>query len=238
MNTKPLIIVLIGVVLALVLMIYGCVEQRDVSVEQRNVSSDFPAFPWPPPQASASVVIPMELVKESQGEITRLGDVNEKLRRALEASGYVERSYFAVPEGFALVTRLEQINPDGTPKEPGRWSTEVEPLRRFSLKEYLEALFFANPGLYRIVVFVVTPHPFSQSETAVDRDEAMDWLREGLNALPSSVATQEYTDEFTTTALVYEFEQPESREPMLSLPSRLTGKAHLDKAGLTSMLER
>ena len=215
-------------------------EERETAVEAAPTPAldddlKFPEFPWPPPEASASVEI-TELVKESRGKITKLGDVDNKLRRAFEASGYVEKSYFAVPDGFALVTRLEQINPDGTPKDPGRWSLEREPLRNFSLREYLRALFFADPGLFRVVVFIVTPHPFSQSDKVIERDEAIDWLRVGLNRLPSSVASQEYTDEFRATALIYQFENPETREPRLS-PSHLTGRDHLVGSGFLLMLE-
>ena len=43
-----------------------------------------------------------------------LGQVDRKLRKALDDCGYVETSYFWVPGGFAAATRLEQINPDGT----------------------------------------------------------------------------------------------------------------------------
>lgn len=195
-----------------------------------------PAFPWPPPRSSAFEVIPAGLVT-NQGEITLLRDVNKKLIQALAASGYVERSYYAVPDGFALVTRLEQINPDGTPKEHGRWSIEVESLHSFSLTEYLEALFFADPGLFRVIVFVVTPHPFSQSEANIDRDEALTWLTEGLNTLPSSVATQEYTDRFSTTALIYVFEQLGSEDASLKTPGELTGRIHLDRSGFLIALQ-
>lgn len=45
----------------------------------------------------------------------QLGHVAESLAGALEKVGYSERSYFSVPGGFALATKLEQIYPDGRP---------------------------------------------------------------------------------------------------------------------------
>lgn len=39
-----------------------------------------------------------------------LGEVECKLRTALDAKGYAQRSYFSAPNGFALVTQLEQYN--------------------------------------------------------------------------------------------------------------------------------
>ncbi len=198
----------------------------------------YPRFPWPPPQASASVIITEKLLSKLQNEAV-IRDVDNILSAALEASGYVEKSYFPVQDGFALVTRLEQINPDGSPKEPpDRWTTEVRTMREFTLKEYLRALFTANPGHYRIIVFIVTSPPFSQSDVTVDQKEAIDWLRRGLNKLPLSIARKPYTNQYTTTALIYEFEKPESRESTLKLPSSLTGRIHMQKSGFFQALEQ
>lgn len=231
MKTKTKL-VMAGIAVMMVFMLYGCFRKS----ETPNTMMSLPSFPWPPPQASAFMDI-TELVHESQKEITLLGDLDRQFRRALDASGYVEKSYFSVPGGFALVTRLEQINPDGTPKNPGRWSLEQEILEYFSMKRYLRALFFADPGLFRVVVFIVTPQPFSQSEQVVKRDDAMGWLSGGLSALPTLVKNQEFTDEFKITALIYQFEKPESDEPRLSQSENLTGRDHLAGSGLLINLE-
>jgi prepilin-type N-terminal cleavage/methylation domain-containing protein len=199
-----------------------------------------PEFPWPPPQASSTIVIPSQFLAYSTGEIVRLRDIDKRLSAAMEHCGYIEKSYYGVPDGFAIVTRLEQINSDGTPKDPlERWSMAVEPLRRFSLQEYLKALFLTSPGYYRIIVFIITPHPFSQSEARLNPNEAMDWLRGGLNVLPTAVGEIVYTDEYKSTALVYEFERLEAgAEPNLMVPGRLTAQTHLKKSALWNSLER
>ncbi len=168
--------------------------------EQEHEQRTYPEFPWPPPQASATVIITKELLSTPIRQVVYLGDIDMIMRTALEASGYIEKSYFAVPDGFALVTRLEQINSDGSPKElPDRWSTEVRAMRQFTLKEYLRALFTANPGHYRIIVLIVTSYPFSQSDKIVDQKGAVDWLRRGLNKLPPLIASKLYTNQYTTT---------------------------------------
>jgi hypothetical protein len=85
-----------------------------------------PHFPWPPPKASAMVVIPGDFLRKTPGKVCYLGDVERKIHAALESSGCFEKSYYGVPDGFAMVARLEQINRDGTPKEvPDRWAGEV-----------------------------------------------------------------------------------------------------------------
>ena len=196
-----------------------------------------PSFKWPPPRASAMVEIPEELLlhKPLNAKLT-LGDIGEILELALWSSGYLERTYFQVPTGFALVTRIEQINSDGSPKEVGRWSANLEPLTQFSLQEYLKHLLFAKTGLYRVVVFIVSSNPFSQTNEEVIKAEAMAWLAAGLNRLPPSIAIQEYGANSATFALVYEFEVKQSEKPKLIVPSNLTGLVHLRNSGILGNL--
>jgi hypothetical protein len=183
-------------------------------------------------------VIDATLLRNPPPQGTRLGDVDQKLRAALERTGYFERTYLSVPDGFALVTRLEQINSDGTPKAgAARWAVDVDRLTTFSLQAYLKALFFAQPGYFRIIVFIVTPHPFAEATATVAREEAMDWLRQGLLALPDSIGGREYSDQFTCSALIYEFEKPNLGEQARSLmPSPVPGQVHLEKAGVWQAL--
>ena len=203
-----------------------------------NVPAELPAFPWPPPRASTMMNIDDTALRVS-GDGTTLGQVDDRLVQALDAAGYVEKSYFSVPDGFALVTRLEQIRPDGTPLDPpDRWSAETGPVREFDLRAILRALFTANPGHFRILVFVATPHPFSQSDEEVARDQAMAWLNAGVNRLPDAVAQRPYTAAFRMTALVYEFEQPESDDAQLVVPGRLTARTHLLQSGLLAAIEQ
>lgn len=192
-----------------------------------------PQFPWPPPRASATASLACGKIAHGPGQ-HRLEDIDTGLSEALDANGYTEKSYFSVPAGFAMVTRLEQTEKDGTAKAlPARWAVDVGPLEEFSLSAYLRALFTANPGFYRLIVFVVTSKPFSQTKTGVEREEAMTWLSEGANRLPSSIGDLPLTNRHSCSALIYEFEQPEPRKPAaLKQPGRLTGRIHLEKARL------
>lgn len=201
-----------------------------------------PVFPWPPPRASARTTIPPALFAKLAAGPPTLGDVDRKLAAALDANDYSERSYYLVPDGFAIATRLEQINSDGTPKAgTQRWLAGSGPLREFSLRAYLAALFSANQGYYRVIVFIVTPHPFSQADVSVRRDEAIAWLSEGLNTLPRSIAEKPYSHEHSCSALIYEFEQPsqsKAHEAKIQIPGRLPAGVHLRKANLWKELER
>lgn len=160
------------------------------------------------------------------------------LSEALEHAGYTEKSYWSVPRGFALATRLEQIDAAGKPKPPpARWSAEMPRLTGgFSLSAYLRALFTAEPGYYRIVVFIVTTAPFADSNQPATSDEARAWVAKGLNALPESLASQSYGPDVVCTAMIYEFERQSGSEATPLVPSPLDAHAHLVGSGLWAAL--
>lgn len=196
-----------------------------------------PQFPWPPPAASARQVIRRDLLAASR-RLDRLGDVDALLSDALEHAGYTEKSYWSVPRGFALATRLEQIDATGKPKPPpARWSAEMPRLTGgFSLGAYLRALFTAEPGYYRIVAVIVTSALFSESNQPVTSDEARAWVAKGLNALPESLASQPYGPDVVCTAMIYEFERQSGSEATPLVPSPLDAHAHLVGSGLWAAL--
>jgi hypothetical protein len=200
---------------------------------------DYPLFPWPPPQASATEVIPRDFLEMKDGR-TLLRDIDQKITEALEKNGYYESTYYAVPAGFALVTRMEQIESDGTPKqEQERWVLGLQPLTRFSLAEYLKALFGVRPGYYRIIVFVITPYVFEQSEIEITAEEAKAWFRKGMNKLPTPIGNIDFSQEHACTALIYEFERAsETKEPTIRSNGRIPGRIHLKKAGIWEVLQR
>ena len=88
-----------------VLLLSACLR---MSSRATGPPARIPQFPWPPPWASATEVIPREML-EAEHDSTRLRDVDRAITEALEQNGYYESSYYAVPAGFALVTKIEQI---------------------------------------------------------------------------------------------------------------------------------
>lgn len=191
------------------------------------------SFPFPPPKASASQPLPSFYFSDRQ----TLAEVDVLLSASINACGYVEKSYFYVPDGFAMVTRLEQINEDATSKNlPDRWSPDLLPLRRFDLREYLQALFMGQSGKYRIFVFIVTPHPFMQSLESPSRSEAREWLIEGFNTLPRELGAFAFTPDHTVTTLIYEFAQQEGNPPYFVEQSVHTCQTHLERSRILRYL--
>jgi hypothetical protein len=196
--------------------------------------SDLPEFPWPPPAASASYVLPDNLL---QGRRT-VGEVAAAIISALEHNGYVERSFFRTNAGgVALVTRLERINNDGTSVLGiERWSAgqAIDSGSSASLIKFLSGLFFVPAGRYRVIVFVLQDLSFSQSSRMIGEVEATAWLSSGFNFLPPSIANRPFAPDGHCTVLVYEFAS--DGKAVHEITSGLTGKQHLEKAGVLSLL--
>lgn len=198
-----------------------------------------PAFAWPPPRPSTRRTLARHLLTGSASAPT-LEYVSGRLQAALESNGYVEYSYYSVPGGFALATRLERIYPDGrSMAEPKRWQVAHEPLTRFDLNEYLRALFDAERGHFRVIVFIVTPTPLVTGTESPSAATALAWPREGLPVLPDAMRPLAYGDRFQTHALIYEFETRGAGQPAeFKASSSLTGDAHLRRAKILGALEQ
>jgi hypothetical protein len=200
---------------------------------ERGVEDEeaMPEFPWPPPRASASDVIPRGLLVGNAAHPI-LSTVAQAIESAFAQTGYGEKSYYSVPGGFAMASQIEQINHDGSPKESfDRWSLQVPPLRKFELGPYLTALFTARPGYYRVIVFIVTSKAFSQRDVKITSEQSRAWVSSGSNKLSEEIGNQEYSSAHSCTALIYEFRQTGKHAELVD-PSQITGKTHLDKAGL------
>jgi len=192
-------------------------------------------FPWPPPTPSASANIPSKFLLNHDRSTATLKDVAKKLETAFSETGYSDISYHPVPDGFALISKLEHFNPDGTPKNPDRWSDRGS---IGNISSYIKALFTANPGHYRVIAFIVTPKHFRPEGTA-SREQAKAWLDNGMSVLPSEISNQLYTADHYCKALIYEFEKPaQGKEPFFKNSSNLSGKDHLEKSNLWSKLAR
>jgi hypothetical protein len=201
-----------------------------------SAPSALPSFPWPPPACNTRSVLPKAVFKNRKV----LGDVASKLSIALDAKGYAQQSFFSVPNGFALVTQLEQYNvKDGSVRKGNtRWLDYPAREPYSGLFDYLTSIVMPQKGYFRLFVFVVTDQPFGGTEPPVSMLEASAWLSEGFNKLPNLIAGMPFEAAYDVTALVYEFEVPESnRKPVQRCPSpRFNAKTHLQKAGIAAKL--
>ena len=223
----------------------GCEEHRPIRSRPvtaapppppPNPNEAIPAFPWPPPAASASEVLPRTML-EQRAALSTLGNLNNELVSALQTTGYFEKSYYSVPRGFALATRLERISDDGSSEAPpGRWSAEPPHMTHFSISAYVHSLFSANAGHYRVVVFIVTDAPFAETGAAVTVSDVQKWPTGGANTLPAQIASSTFEQTTVCTSLIYEFESSAGNAPVFVQPGRLDAHTHLVKSGLWAAL--
>lgn len=211
-------------------------EQRILAAEAR-----MPEFPWPPPHASAAQVLDRDILLNAVADTENvdLQDIDRLLSNSLSSVGYTDKSYYAVPKGFAIVTRLEQTDIDGVPLGAlARWSTSIPVMESFSLRDYVRALFGANVGYFRILAFVVTSHTFAQADEEVNLETALAWVSDGNNAIPDTIRSVAFDEKYNVTVLVYEFEKLHSEEETeVKIPGRLSSQIHLQNSGFMNALE-
>lgn len=197
-----------------------------------------PQFPWPPPRASAEFQLPRKWLPAAPN--LHLADVADALKEALGAAGYPRWSHLMVPNGFALVCQMEQIRADGVPSPvPARWSTRMPPAARMSVLEFIKALANAQPGHYRVIVFVATDQPWQRGAASPTGQQAERWLAEGLSDLPPDLGRQPYGEAHRTTALIYEFVKASQNDAAVLVEnSSMPARQHLDRAGIADALLR
>ena len=160
----------------------------------------------------------------------------------MDEAGYHERSYFALPNGFAVLTRIERIDADGRPIANDRFnvSTTLDLGEAFTLPNIIRALLTANPGYYRIIAFLVTNRPTFQSSTPIRAQELQRFVDTGSDSLPPGVASLKYDTNagYHCVALIYEFEKEESQQEAVFMPSPDQGRDQLKYAGIWAALGR
>jgi hypothetical protein len=235
---------IIGFISALLIVGLACSiapEATPLPTTQEATQPPLPEFPWPPPKPSTTASLTLGSLGQTPGTGLTFHDVDARISEALTTAGYDEKSYYGVPNGFAVVTRLEQTDSKGYPESSDRWVSSLSPISvtRFSLSKYLEALIGMPKGHYRIFVFIVTSDMVIQSGTPTTQGEAQTWFVEGASKLPGYMETLPYTNEHACTVYIYEFVQSGVGEHAnQNIPSSITGRQHLERAGLWDILEK
>ncbi|MBK6995298.1 MAG: hypothetical protein IPH31_10345 [Lewinellaceae bacterium] len=160
--------------------------------------------------------------------------MGKKIALAFEHKGYPFR-FMSVPDGFAVVTQLEQYQEDGSIQiDPiTRWK-ELPEAESFSLSlTYLKSLIFPRKAHLRLFAVLVTQQGYPSNEEHISKDDAKAWIRKGVNRLPKIIVEKPFSSRYSVDVLVYEFEVPETTFiPWQHCPCHLTAREHLQKTGL------
>jgi len=187
-------------------------------------------FPFPPPECHTAYEMPGRVFKNCEN----LGDVEQKISDALDTENYPYR-FLSVPNGFAVVTQMEQYNEDGSIiKDSGTRWVHYPKQEAFSWSiNYFNSLIFPRKGYLRIFVYIITSEVYSSTKEVVSKDQAASWHKRGVNKLPSQVANIPLSEDYTINLLLYEFEVPESNHVAeQNCPCKFPAKEHLKHSGL------
>ena len=86
-----------------------------------------------------------------------------------------------------------------------------------------------------MIVFILQDLPFAQSSQIPTREEVRAWLNSGANVLPPKLADRSFKGGHCTV-LIYEFAADGTDVHLIE--SSLTGKQHLEKAGVLALLDK
>jgi peptidoglycan-associated lipoprotein len=214
----------------------GRAQNRRVVVKLFEAAADaMPQFPWPPPLWTARQVLPSALLDVRAGGL--LGASFDVLKEALRKAAIFDWSVYAVgTDSFAVVSRMENIDDSGRPRQP-RWGAET-PNRATSFVDYLNKLLIARPGRYRVVVFVVTSRVIVAGRDVPDRAKMEALLWSGAGALPPQLHSVVQDEGASAEALIYEFYRAsEDEAARLVTNSSLQGLDHLAGYGVWTRSE-
>ncbi len=172
---------------------------------------------------------PLDIPRNFFLKAQTLNDIAQILGLALDKQGYYYRKFKSYKGGFALIVQMEQFNADYTFRnDQNRWAAVPMGETFKGFVDYFKTLIFPQKSNFRTFVFVVTEQIFTTQEGAnVSKSEAEDWYKSGFNKLPKSIASIPVTDRLSVTALVYEFQVPESnKKPKQNCPT-IDTKRHL-----------
>jgi hypothetical protein len=162
------------------------------------------------------------------------------IQSTLEINGYTENKYYRVIGGFAIVTKIEQINEDGNAFEgDNRFSQNIP--ADYNFWEILKHSYINYESHWRTFVFIVTNRSMDYSTVPGKFDIRIyrGGGRPELRRLNIDVNTM-YDDGFSFNIFVYENKKQNNTEDSKILSNsetKIYAKKHLEKAGLNKLLE-
>lgn len=204
-------------------------------------SSALQSFPWCPPPPSSWYSLDRMLFPGDGN----LFAVNARLEGALTATraGYAHMiSYYNVPNGYALVARLELLRGDGSADPRNRFSPDILNEDRSPLVAQISEIIRTNvPGgdFYRQIVFIVTDQNWRNCPIG----SAPGFSREGIRVEPGRAkelprepfSQMAFTAGHRVTALIYEYRKTLTGGFELRMGNAVVipqAKTHLQRAGI------
>lgn len=186
------------------------VAERWFDARRVNAASLLPdLLPFPPPVATHRAMLDPAVFGDKQPQ--NFGHVVDQLHALFRDAGYGfgRHGFLGVPNGFAIMTIIEQHDADGVPLEgEARWSANVLPIKRLSVWSIVASLFEAPAGYYRVIVVILTDRSIFNPDPAPAQFALLQaWSRQGNPDFPVELRDEPITQSHRTYFLVYEFKK-------------------------------
>jgi hypothetical protein len=196
-------------------------------------------FPWPPPQGSDEqdfTEADVSAIHQRVKGPLRLNSVDLFLRDRLQRVGHSSFTYFSTPrrEGYAAITRLEQIDKAGHHLEGSARFTKDAPESANLIYNFVKELVSLPEGRFRLLVFFVSADPVAtqySTEKATLKD-ADRWVGQGCASLPPQLAALRLTDSHKILLRIYEFVSKGSDSQLVSRAEAIPLARHLSDLDL------
>lgn len=169
-----------------------------------------------------------------------LADVDLLLQAGLQELGYDRHGYFHVPNGFAILTPIEQILSNGKALEgKDRWKDYPAGTDYEGILDYLSSLLQPRQGYFRLFVFVVTNQNVPKEAKKMEPGNAKEWLSSGGDRLPPRIGSISLSPEHKASVFIYEFTATKAVKVIEEdCQNRLLVKEHLTQSGLQQALSQ
>jgi hypothetical protein len=201
---------------------------------------NIPTLQVPPPPPSAIFSLnkkDCDLPNNDQSNIT-FGKVNSKLRKALMDNGYSDLNYYYIKGGFAIATKMEQIEENLFSKpQRYRWTEKnISPLSwdKNVITDYLIEITkraITNRARFRQFIFLVHPFTYPLPKDQSKYPKIDDWLNQGpTNRLPHLIADKKTTKHHECDVYIYEFIKSMGKTEFV--PNGSNGEMHIKNSGI------
>jgi hypothetical protein len=214
-------------VFAVALFTIGCAEQLQL-LDRGPVGGISPCSFWPPPPSSATW-----LAEPSQsGPPVSLRTIAREVELSLHDGGYLEQRWYPIgisqSHGFAVTTRLEQLDDDIQSSAHTRWSSLYGNAANLKWLAQARTPALPHPGRYLVLFVAYTDLPIERTGHAPvwSQETIMDWPDAPVASSPGELAVPALApDGYRLANYEYEYTWNDSEQRGKWLPPRADARS-------------
>lgn len=202
------------VVLGVALSTLGCAEQLQL-LDRGPVGGVSPCSFWPPPPSSRTWRAEPSQVLHPES----LRSVAQRLEVSLHEGGYTQQRWYPIgmgqSHGFAVTTRLEQLEGEHQPSLRERWSPLYADAANLRWLAQAQTPTLPHRGRYRSLLLAYTDLPVGPTSSAPiwNEETIMDWPDAPHASSPSEATVSAFApDDYRLTIFEYEYAWEEGED--------------------------